>query len=260
MANESQHVEKIRDPGTLPTELFAKILDYVRWNPDDKTARLQPPDHNILGLRSCTLVSHTWHPAAAQQLYNIFVFDSFNDYCGQEMQPFLRTILSKPARAALVNTLTVTDWPFGEAITSMGMIDMVESMPTSEEQLHQAALDSADLFGQQQFTFKEGDPSPWMALLMTHLPNLATLKMDYSEDPFFNVVLRNAIRMDSKPEKCFFQIFKESRFDIAERTQRSAFADRLANLQSTKSFLSPNRQAVWRERDMSPSPIISENP
>ncbi|KAL2817887.1 hypothetical protein BJX63DRAFT_385345 [Aspergillus granulosus] len=180
----------------LPAELLDPILDYA-YGPDTPTEELNHDPNERLDRRQLgrlLLVKRKWYQALLPRVYSSWSYNG-TSHSYMSLFRFLRTILTSPHIAALVQTLNVGNW--GHGIPFYLSYDVVAPSPTEEGLLSDAIRRAGIDYLKHEIlekvlspTKSTADHRPLMALLVAHLPNLSTLYAHVPRsDPYLHAVL-----------------------------------------------------------------------
>ncbi|CEL02183.1 hypothetical protein ASPCAL03355 [Aspergillus calidoustus] len=178
----------------LPVEFLDTILKYA-YDIDSNPS--EPPDQQQL--TSLLLVSRKWHQAFLPRVYSSW---SFNGACHtyRSLWCFLRTVLTCPHIANLVQTLDVGNWGHG---TPFYLSSDTFEVSVAESTLLSEGIRGAGMHHLEYDILKNFPPSalaladhrPLMALLLVNLKNVAIMYAHIpNSDPYLRAALDRLLK------------------------------------------------------------------
>jgi hypothetical protein len=177
----------------LPVEVLNDILDHAYGTDIDPSDHLDKPR-----LVRLLLVSRKWYQVFLAHVYSSW---SFNSACHtyRSLWCFLRTVLTRPHIADLVQTLNVGNWGHG---TPFYLPHDTFEASRAERSIFSEAIRSAGIHHLEDEIQGNFPPAalelvhhrPLMALLLVNLPNVSTMYAHIPDsDPYLKAVLGDCL-------------------------------------------------------------------
>ena len=167
------------NPVNLPPELFIEVMDYAV---DGK--------RDLKSLCAFCLVDQQWYTTVSPRIYSRWLYDG-DIYSFTYLWKFLRTVLRSARIAQQVHTLRIRNWGF-PLHPDVGVCLSEEDFELVHNAVCKAGIQHLESSVVE--ALRKADRRPLVALLLTSLPNLATLYAHVPEvDVFFAEMLKQAL-------------------------------------------------------------------
>jgi hypothetical protein len=189
------------NPMDLPPELFNTVVDYAIDGEDD-----------LQSFCNFCLVDRQWYATASHRLYFKWTYNG-DAHSFTSLWKFLRTMLHSVQLAGYVRVLDIQDWGFhSDPRSGQGASFPQEDLTAIHDAVRKAGIQEMEPSIDE--AIHNNDRGPFMALLLTLLPNLKSIYAHTHEnDPYLTQVLRLSLdNRGNRFQQQAFQKLEEAQF------------------------------------------------